>query len=151
MMFGWLSAEAALASWTKRRLRSGSLILAAMARAATSIAGLSRKLPASCREASSDRTSRSSASSPAHACRKNSARSSGGRSNAARRSLSTCFQCSESIACPAGQFAIEPRFGGAPITHHRDRRYLEHLRRLFHAETAKYTTAPDLLKLLLVA
>src|ERR1035438_9821863 len=28
MMFGWLSAEADLASWTKRRLRSGSLISA---------------------------------------------------------------------------------------------------------------------------
>src|SRR5437899_6258362 len=120
------------------------LSLAAMARAATSIAGLSRKLPASCREASSDRTSRSSASSPAQARRKNSARSSGGRSNAACSSLSTCFHCSESIACPAGQFAIKPRFGGAPIAHHRDRRYLEHLRRLFHAESAKEAHFDDL-------
>src|SRR5881628_3983367 len=111
--------------------------LTAIARAATSIAGFSRKLAASCWEASSDRTSRSSASSPAQACRKNSARAAGGRSNAACSSLSTCFHWSEFIACLAAQFAVEPRLGGAPIAHHRDRRYLERLRRLFHAESAK--------------
>src|ERR1035438_7944768 len=118
--------------------------LGASARAATSIAGLSRKLPACCCDASSDRTSRSSASSPAHASCKNSARPPGGRSNAACNRLSTRRQRSESIGCPAGQFAIEPGLGGAPIAHDGDRRYLEHLRRFFHAESAKEAHFDDL-------
>src|SRR6266404_1164093 len=111
--------------------------LKAIACAATSIAGLSRKLPASCCEASSDRTSRSSGSSPAHACRKNASRSSGGRSSTDCSRLSTCFHRSESIAPPTAQFAVEPRFGGAPVAHHGDGRYFEHLGGLFHAESAK--------------
>src|SRR6266705_2636996 len=111
----------------------------AIARAATSIAGLSRKLPASCCEASSDRTSRSSASSPSHACRKHPARSPGGCSNAACSRSSTRFHRSESIICPAAQFVVEPRLGGAPVAHHGDRRYFEHLGRLFHAESPKET------------
>ena len=44
-------------------------------------------------------------------------------------------------ACPAvvraRQFAIEPGLGGAPVAHHSDWRYLEHLGRFFHAESAK--------------
>ena len=78
-----------------------SSVFGAIARAATSIAGLSRKLPASCCEASSDWTSRSSSASPAHAWRRNSARSPGGRSKAACSSLSTCFHRAESIPSPA--------------------------------------------------
>src|ERR1017187_5885457 len=108
-------------------------------RAATSIAGLSRKLPACCCELSRERTSRSSASSPPHECRRNASRSAGGRSSAACSRLSTCFHTSESIVCPAGQFAIEPGLSGAPIAHHGDGRYVEHFGCLFHAESAKET------------
>jgi len=39
------------------------------------------------------------------------------------RRLSTCFHRSEFIGGPAHQFAIEPRLGRAPITHHGDRRH----------------------------
>src|SRR5271166_4511678 len=109
----------------------------AIARAATSIAGLSRKLPAACCDASRERTSRSSASSPPHACRRNASRSSGRRSSADCSRPSICFHRSESIGCLARQFAIEPGLGGAPVAHHGDGRYFEHLGRLFHAEPAK--------------
>src|SRR5579871_1023036 len=113
----------------------------AMAFAATSIAGLNRNPPAASSEATSDRTSLSSASSPAQACRKNSARSTGGRSSAACSRSSTRLQRSDSIARrpsrPTGQFAVEPRPGGTPIAHHGDRRDFEHFRGLFHTESAK--------------
>src|SRR5216684_9068899 len=101
------------------------------------MAGLFRKLPASCCDISRERTSRSSASSPAHACRRNASRSSGGRSSTNCSRLSTCFHRSESIAGPAPQFAIEPRLGGAPVAHHGDGRNFEHLGSLFHVESAK--------------
>src|ERR1700736_5540321 len=121
--------------WPVRKPALSSLT--AMARAATFIAGLSRKLPASSCEASSDRTSRSSDSSPPQACFKNSARSAGGRSNADCNRLSTRFHSSESIICPGGQFAIEPGLGGAPIAHYGDGRDFEHLGRFCDAEPAK--------------
>ncbi len=54
-----------------------SLAAARDARAATSSAGVRRKLPASLRLSSKERTSRSSAWSPGHACRRNASRSSG--------------------------------------------------------------------------
>src|ERR1035441_3893449 len=116
----------------------------AIARAATSIAGLCRKTPAFCSEATSDHTSRSSALSPAHACRKNSLRSAGGRSSTACSRSSTRCQRSDSIACLAGQLAIEPGPGGAPIAHHGDGRYFKHLGRLFHTESAKESHLDDL-------
>src|ERR1017187_9963648 len=116
---------------------ASSLRWCAIARAATSIAGLSRKLSACCCEASSDRTSRSRASSPAHEWLRKESRSPGARSNAACNRLSTRFHRSESIGCSAGQFAIEPRLGGAPIAHHGDGRHFEHFGSLFHAESAK--------------
>src|SRR5271165_5950931 len=116
----------------------------ARARAAASIAGLSRKLPASCCDFSSERTSRSRASSPAHACRRNASRSPGGRSSTDCSRLSTCFHRSESIARPARQFAVEPGLGGAPVAHHGDGRYLEDLSRLFHAESTKEAHFYDL-------
>src|SRR5271166_4839401 len=116
----------------------------ANARAATSIAGLSRKLPAACCDASNERISRSRTSSPAHACRRNASRSSGGRSSADCSRPSTCFQRSESIGRPARQFAVEPSLGGAPVAHHGDGRYFEHLSRLFHAESAKEAHLDDL-------
>src|SRR5271165_2125688 len=109
----------------------------ARARAAASIAGLSRKLPASCCDFSRERTSRSRASSPAHASRRNASRSPGGRSSTDCSRLSTCFHRSESIDSPARQFAVEPGLGGAPVAHHGDGRHFEHLSRFFHAESAK--------------
>src|SRR5271169_1471823 len=112
----------------------------ARARAAASIAGFSRKLPASCCDFSRERTSRSTASSPAHACRRNASRSSGGRSSADCSRLSTCFQRSASIGRPARQFAVKPGLGGAPVAHHGDGRYFEHLSRLFHAEVLKVSS-----------
>src|SRR5208337_283501 len=116
----------------------------ARARAAASIAGLSRKLPASCCDFSRERTSCSKASSPAHARRRNASRSSGGRSSTDCSRPSTCFHRSESIARPARQFAVEPCLGGAPVAHHGDGRYFEHLSRFFHAESAKETHFYDL-------
>src|SRR2546427_2693230 len=107
--------------------------LRAIARAATSIAGLSRKLPACCFDDSRERTSRSSALWPAHACRRSASRSWGGSSSADCSRLSTCFHRSESIACPAGQLSVKPGLGGAPVAHHGDGRYFEHLGCLFHA------------------
>src|ERR1035437_10217386 len=114
------------------------------ARAATSIAGLSRKLPACCCEVSREQTSRSSTSSPAHACRKNPARSACGRSSTDCSRLSTRFHRSEAIAHPARQFAIEPGLGGAPVAHHGDGRDFEHLGRFFHVESAKEAHFDDL-------
>src|SRR5664279_6094744 len=111
----------------------------ASARAATSIAGRSRNPPASCCAVSRDRTSRSKVSSPAQACRRKTSRSSGGRTSADCSRLSTCLQRSASIGSPVRQFSVEPRLGGAPIAHHRYRRYFEHLSRFFHAEPAKKT------------
>src|SRR5439155_11803457 len=93
---------------------------------------------------SRDRTSRSSASSPAHACSRNASRSSGGRSSTDCSSLSSCFHLSESIACPARQLAVEPNLGGAPLAPHGNRRYFEHFGRLFHAEAAKEAHFDDL-------
>src|ERR1017187_7114698 len=116
----------------------------ANSRAASCIAGSSRKLPAKSRELSSERTSRSNASSPAHASRRNSERSSGGRSSTASRRLSTCFHRSGFIVCLARQFAVEPRLGGVPIAHHGDGRDFEHLGRFFHAESAKVAHFDDL-------
>src|ERR1022692_3610932 len=123
-----LSCAALLGSWLCPR---------AMARAATSIAGFCRNLPACSSDTSRERTSRSSISSPAHADRRNASRSSGARSSTDCRTSSTCFQRSESIVSPARQFAVEPGPGRPPVALHRDSRYLEHLRRLFHAESAK--------------
>ena len=115
------------------------------ARAATSIAGLSRKLPASCCEASSERTSRSSASSPAQACRRNAVALLG---RTLQRRLQQVIDLFPSFgihrSVPAGQFAIEPRLGGAPIAHHGDGRYFEHFGRLLHAESAKEAHFDDL-------
>src|SRR5271165_5993152 len=116
----------------------------ARARAAASIAGLSKKLPAACCEVSRERTSRSRASSPAHAFRRNASRSSGGSSSTDCNRPSTCFHRSASIGCPARQFAVEPGLGGAPVAHHGDGRYFEHLSRLFHTEAAKEAHFYDL-------
>src|SRR5271165_1722807 len=116
----------------------------ARARAAASIAGLSRKLPASCCDFSRERPSRSRASSPAHASRRNASRSPGGRSSTDCSRLSTCFHRSESIDSPARQFAVEPGLGGAPVAHHSDGRHFEHLSRLFHTESAKEAHFDDL-------
>src|SRR5579863_3850211 len=113
-------------------------------RAASSIAGFSRKLPACCCAVSRERTSRSRSSSAPHAFRRNASRSSGGRSNTTCSRPSTCFQRSESIGRAAAQFAVEPSLGGAPIAHHGDGRDFEHLGRLFYAEAAKETHFDDL-------
>src|ERR1022692_2145872 len=121
-----------------------SLCWPASASAATSIAGPSRKLPASPANISRERSSRSSGSSPAHACRRNASRSPGERSSANCSRLSSCFQRSEFIACPDGQFAVEPEFGGAPVAPDCDERYFEHFGRLFHAESAKEAHFDDL-------
>src|SRR5437867_6188264 len=114
-----------------------SCCLRASARAATSSAGFSRNLPARSSDVSSERTSRSSASSPAHACRRNASRSSVARSRTACSMSSTCFRRSESIGGPAGQLAVEPGPGRPPVPLHGDSRYSEHLGSLFHAESAK--------------
>src|ERR1017187_4464999 len=111
----------------------------AIARAASSMAGLSRKLPACCCAVSRERTSRSSAWSAAHAFRRNASRSSGGRSSTDGNRLATCFHRSLSIPCPGHKLPVEPGFGGAPVAHHGDRRYFKYLSRLFHAESAKKT------------
>src|ERR1022692_1927276 len=123
-----LSCAALLGSWLCPR---------AMARAATSIAGFCRNLPACSSDASRERTSRSSVSSPAHADRRNTSRSSGGRSNADCRTSLTCFHRSESIVGPASQFAVEPGPGRPPVALHGNRRYFEYLGSLFDAESAK--------------
>src|SRR5271157_2599911 len=117
--------------------RSSLLWSRARARAAASIAGFSRKSPAFCCDVSRERTSRSSASSAAHACRRNASRSSGGHSSTDCNKLSTCSHRLLSIARHAGQFSVKPRLGGAPVAHHGEGRYFEHLSRLFHAESAK--------------
>src|SRR5690242_8474305 len=109
----------------------------ARALAAASIAGLSRNLPACSSDVSSERTSRSSVWSPAHACRRNASRSSGARSSADCSTSSTCFHCSESISAPASEFAVEPSLGRPPVALYGDSRYLEHLGSLFNAESAK--------------
>src|ERR1017187_6390105 len=123
-----LSCAALLGSWLCPR---------AMARAATSIAAFSRNPPARSSDASRERTSRSSVSSPAQADRRNASRSSGGRSNADCRTSLTCFHRSESIVGPASQFAVEPGPGRPPVALHGNRRYFEHLGSLFDAESAK--------------
>src|SRR5260370_39240713 len=108
------------------------------------MAGLSRKLPASCCDISRERTSRSSASSPADACRRNASRSSGGRPSTDCSRLSTCFHRSESIGRPAGQFAVQPGLSRAPVAHHRDGRYFEHLGGLLYTKSAKEAHFDDL-------
>src|ERR1039458_4896658 len=108
----------------------------AMARAATSIAAFSRNPPARSSDASRERTSRSSVSSPAHADRRNASRSSGARSSADCRTSLTCFHRSESIVSPASQFAVEPSLGRPPVALHGNSRYFEHLGSLFDAESA---------------
>src|SRR5208282_60008 len=113
-------------------------------RAAASIAGLSRKLPACCCAVSRERTSRSRSSSAPHAFRRNASRSSGVCSNTACSRLSIFFQRSESIDRTARELSIEPGLGGAPVPHHGDGRYLEHLGRLFYAESAKEAHFDDL-------
>src|ERR1035437_7203573 len=123
-----LSCAALLGSWLCPRAR---------ARAATSIAAFSRNPPARSSEASRERTSRSSVSSPAHADRRNTSRSSGARSSADCRTSLTCLHRSESIVRPASQFAVEPGPGRPPVALHGNRRYFEHLGRLFVAESAK--------------
>src|ERR1022692_2071404 len=109
----------------------------ARALAATSSAGFSRNLPASASTVSRERTSRSSAWSPAHARRRNESRSSGARSSTDCSMSSACFQRSESIGDHASQFAVEPEFGGPPVALHCDSRYFEHFGSLFHTESAK--------------
>src|SRR5215469_2557592 len=113
------------------------------AAAATSIAGLSRKLPASSWEASTDRTSRSSSPSPRQAWRKNPSRSARGRSSTACRMLSIRFQRSGSIGRFALHFAIKPRPCGTPVPHHGYWRDLEHLRRFFHAQSSEKSKFHD--------
>src|ERR1019366_5440915 len=119
------------ASMLRSRLRR------ARAPAATSIAGFCRNPPACSSDVSRERTSRSSASSPAHACRRNASRSSGGRSSTDCNTPSTCFHRSESIGGPASQLAVEPCPGRTPVALHGDSRYFEHFGSLFHAESAK--------------
>src|SRR6266699_3509737 len=109
----------------------------ARALAATSSAGFSRNFPACSSDINRERTSRSSARSPPHACRRNASRSSGARSITDCSTLSTCFHRSESISGPASQFAVEPGPGRPPIALHGNSRYFEHLGSLFHAEPAK--------------
>src|SRR5271167_3060627 len=116
----------------------------ASARAATSIAGLSRKAPASCCATNKERTSRSSVVSPPQARRKKASRRCRGCSSTACRMLSTCFQRSESIGRAAGQFPVEPSLGRAPVPHDGDGRYLEHLGRLFHVQSTKEAHFDDL-------
>src|SRR5271165_5804404 len=103
------------------------------------MAGLSIKLPACRCEDNRDRTSPASASSPAHAWRRNASRSPLGHPSTACRRLSTCLKRSESIVWFGGQFPVEPGLGGAPVAHHRDGRYLEHLGCFFHREPPKKT------------
>src|SRR5580700_8995537 len=103
--------------------------LTASTRAATSRAGLSRKPPAFCCAAKRERTSCSSVSSPAHACRRNVSRCSSGCSSTDCKSPSTCFHRLLSIAGLARELAVEPGFGSAPVPHHGNRRHFEHLSR----------------------
>src|SRR5271156_1510114 len=116
----------------------------ASARAATSIAGLSRKAPASCCASNKERTSCSSFVSPPQARRRKAWRFRGGCSSTACRMLSTCFHRSRSIVLPAGQFPIEPGLGRVPVPHHRDGRYLEHFGCLLYAESSKEAHLDDL-------
>src|ERR1035441_4790198 len=109
----------------------------ARACAATCRAGSSRKLPVCSSDVNSERTSRSSVSSPAHARRRNASRSSGARSSTDCSTSSTCFHRSEFIGGSAGQLAVEPGLGRPPFALHGDSRYFEHLGGLFHAEPAK--------------
>src|ERR1700722_4909119 len=108
------------------------------------MAGLSRNPPACWSAISKDRTSPSSAWSPAHAWRKNASRSPAGCCSTDCSKLSTCFQRSESIGRSAGEFAIKPGLRRAPVAHDRDGRDLEHFRRFFHAESAKEAHFDDL-------
>src|SRR5260370_38193963 len=110
---------------------------AAKACAATSIAGFSRTLSAGCSDLSKERTSPSSASSPAQACRRKASRCSGARSSTDWSTSSTCFHRSESIGGPASQFAVEPEFGRPPVAFHGDSRHFEHLGSLFDAESTE--------------
>src|SRR5215471_14706503 len=109
----------------------------ASACAASWMAGLSRKLPACSCDVNSERTSRSSAASPPQARRKNSPRLAGGCSSADWSRLSTCFHRSASIGGPAAHFPIEPSLRRAPVSHHGNRRYFEHLGGFFHAQPAE--------------
>src|SRR5215471_1425962 len=105
--------------------------------AASWIAGLSRKLPACSCDVNSERTSRSSSVSPPQACCKNSPRSAGGCSSADWSRRSTCFHRSASIGGPSAHFPIEPSLRRAPVAHHGNRRYFEHLGGFFHAQPAE--------------
>src|SRR5689334_17231536 len=108
------------------------------------MAGFSRKLLAGCSNVSRERASRSSRSSPAHACRRKASRSSGERSITACSSLSSCFHCSASIARPASQFAVQPELGNAPVAPHGGGRHFKYFGRLLQAESAKKTHLNDL-------
>src|SRR5258706_7751508 len=116
----------------------------AIAFAATSMAGLSRKLSVSSSNFSRERASLSSASSPVHACRRNASRFSGERSRTAWSSLSSCLHRSGSIAPSAAEFAVKPQLGDAPVASHRGRRYFENFGRLLYAESAKEAHLDDL-------
>src|SRR5215471_3160883 len=109
----------------------------ASACAASWMAGLSRKLPALSCEVKSERTSRSSSASPPQASRKNSPRSAGGCSSADWSRRSTCLNRSASIRGSAAHFPIEPSLRRAPVAHHGNRRYSEHLGGLLHAQPAE--------------
>src|SRR5258708_7781990 len=108
------------------------------------MAGLSRKASAFGSKVSRERASRSSRSSPAHACLRKASRSSGERSSTACSSLSSCFHRSESIACPAAQFAVQPELGDAPVAPHGGGRHFEYFGRLLHAESPKEAHLDDL-------
>src|SRR5260221_4194660 len=123
--------------WPLGKSALSSAAFRATALAASSMAAFSRNLPACSSDISRERTSRSSVWSPAHACRRNASRSSGGRSITDCSTSSTCFHRSESIRGPASQFAVEPGPGRPPVTLHSDSRHFEHLCSLFHAEPAK--------------
>src|ERR1035438_6222921 len=108
-----------------------------MARAASTIAGFSRKSTAWSSNASRERTSRSSVSSPAQAPVRKMSRSPGARSITDCSRLSTCFQRSESIGRPSRQLTIEPDLGRPPVALHGDWRDFEHFGRLFDGESTE--------------
>src|SRR5438309_9030748 len=108
-------------------------------RAATSKAGLSKKVSASWCEDNRERSSHSSVLSPSHTSRTKVSRSPGGCCKADCSSSSMRCHCSDCIGSSTAHFTVEPRLCGAPVAHHSDRRDIQHFGRLLDAEAAEET------------